>query len=202
VVDDDEESRRILTHLLEGIGAEVDPADSGHDALASLADTAPDVVFLDLRMPDMDGFDTLKQIRARPELDGVRVLAVSASVFEFERQGAVEAGFDAFIRKPFRFEEIYGTLAELLGVEYVYAEAASEEPAPRGDWSDIELPAETLARLREAASYRQVTQLESCFRELDGLSPDAAKLATHLRELRRQHRMEDMLAVLEGVGHG
>ena len=200
VVDDDQQSSAILTHLLDEIGAAVDSVHSGQLALAHLGQTVPDVVFLDIHMPEMDGRETLRRIRARPEWAGVQVVAVSASVLDFERREALAAGFDAFIGKPFRFEQVYACLAELLDVEYVHdGEAKNTETAAAIDWSSVELSAEFSERLREAVTYRRVTQMESCFQEMEQLSPRAGQLAARLRALRKQHRMDDILELLQGL---
>jgi signal transduction histidine kinase/CheY-like chemotaxis protein len=200
VVDDDPASRELMARLLEDVGAVVHTAESGADALRRLPEAHPDVVLLDLRMPGVDGVETLQQIRQRPALTGLKVVAVSASAFDVEQRHALEAGFDAYIRKPFRIEEVYESLADLLSLEYVRrVQPAAEEAVD--DWQGIELPPELHARLVETVTYRQVTQMEACFGELESIDERGAGLATHLRRLRRQHRMDAILKVLEEIAH-
>ena len=200
VVDDDPESRTILAHLLEEVGVDVETADGGQRALDHLSEGRPDVLFLDIQMPEMDGFETLAQIRAHPEWDHVRVIAISASVLDFERKAALEFGFDAFIGKPFRFEQVYACLSELLEVEFVRG-ASEVESRTANASGNVDLPPALVERLTEAVTFRQVTQMESCFREMEQLSPGAGQMAAHLRELRQQHRMEEILSLLKETQH-
>jgi len=112
----------------------------------------------------------------------------------------LEAGFDGFIGKPFRLEQVCACLAALLGVEFIYA--APEEKSPEEaeiDWRTVELPTGLVERLWEAAEFRQVTRLEGCFQEMEQLGGEAGRLAAHLRALRQQHDMDSLLALLEGL---
>ena len=198
VVDDDRASRELMARLLEAVGAAVHTATTGAGALRRLREASPDIVLLDIRLPDADGTEILQQIRSQPQWARLKVMAVSASALDVERRSALEAGFDAYIRKPFRLAEIYASLQELLGVEFVRrAPAPVEEPV--GNWQDVSLPPQLRARLVEAATYRQVTQMEACFRELEGRDEGAGQLVAHLRQLRKQHRMDAILEALEAV---
>ena len=80
------------------------------------------------------------------------------------------------------------------------AEAA--EPEDGRDWSGLELSSGLHQRLCQAAGNRQVTQMEACIQEMEQFSPEAADLAAHLRELRKQHRMGTILSLMENIQHG
>ena len=190
-----------MVHLLEDVGAEVVSVPGGQEAIDALqTDGIPDVAFLDIRMPETDGPETLKQIRTQRNLDVMKVFAVSASVLDVERKQVLDAGFDAFIGKPFRFEQVYAVLGEQLGVEFVRQQSDVDEGPT--DFGSVIIPGGLLERLREAANYRQVTQMENCFNEVEQLGPEGRQLAGRLRELRNQHRMDSIIALLEGIDHG
>ena len=196
IADDVVENRQVLASLLQGIGVTVRQADDGLQVLAALDEAVPDLVFMDIRMPVLDGLGTLKKIRTRPEWAGLKVVALSASTLSHQRQAIVAEGFDGFIGKPFRFEEICGCLADLLAVEFVYAEETLEDP-PRADWSKVEIPPDLLERLSEATEFREVTRLESDLQELELLGEDAHRLAAHLRTLLKELQLDEIQTLLD-----
>ena len=203
VADDVAENRDVLRGMLAEIGAEVEVAENGQQALERLEASGADIVFLDIRMPVMGGQETLEQLRQRETVAKTKVVAISASVLEHERQGYLAAGFDDFIDKPFRFEQICACLAEHLGVEYEYAEPADAGtlPVEAVDWSQIELPADLHARLQGAAKVYSVTEIEDFLKEMEGLGEGQRRLAGHLRELRQKQDMDSILATLQTVPH-
>ena len=202
IADDVAANRAVLKGLLEDIGVVVRQAVDGQQALDQLARDLPDIAFLDIRMPVLDGVEAVRQIRARAPWADLKVVAISASTLEHQRQQVLTAGFDGFIGKPFRFEDVCRCLAELLQAEFIYDQEDGASPLAE-DWSGLALPADLTVRLQEAAEFRQVTQLEACFRELEQLDPRAARLAAHLRGLRQRHDMDAILTLLEGIApHG
>ena len=102
VVDDEPQWLRSLSHILGGAGYEVRQAASGEDALASLAaDGAPDLILMDIRMPDIDGFEVLRRIRAHEEWSGIPIIMLSGVVEAKERTAGIGMGASDFITKPF-----------------------------------------------------------------------------------------------------
>jgi signal transduction histidine kinase len=108
VVDDDEDSREITAKALEGTGAAVTQAASGHEALDRWRARPFDVLICDLAMPGMDGFEVLRTIRRIPGADRhpSRVIALTALASESDRQAVLDAGFDDHIVKPFSFTDL------------------------------------------------------------------------------------------------
>ena len=200
VADDVVENRDILRSMLEDIGVEVALAEDGQQALERIRVRLPDIVFLDIRMPVVDGLEALRQIRQWEPWKNLKVVAISASVLEHEHQEYLAAGFDAFIPKPFRFAEICAALARLLGVEYEYAALAVG--TGDADWSEVLLPADLLLRLRRAAELYSVTEMEEYLREVEPLGEVPRKLAAHLRGLRQRHHMAAILSILGNLRSG
>jgi len=195
VADDVAENRDILEGMLSDIGVQVQSVADGQQALQRLRTFHPDIVFLDIRMPVLDGMEAMRRLRMDEALRQVKVVAISASVLEHERREFLAAGFDAFIDKPFRFERICGCLAELVGAEFEYSQEELET-ADQVDWSAIELPAELRGKLREAAELFSVTEIEDYLGEVEGLGEEQRRLASHLRELKQAHDMNGILRAL------
>lgn len=115
VVDDDHAARRMMRRLLERHGWDVAEAANGADGLELVRSARPDVAVLDLRMPgELSGLDVVRKVRCDADLDGIRVVIVTASASSDARSQAIEAGCDAFLDKPVDFDELYDTLDRLV----------------------------------------------------------------------------------------
>jgi CheY-like chemotaxis protein len=113
VIDDDHDVADSLVMFLETFGATVRVAYGGDAGLAALAAFKPDLVFLDLGMPGMDGYETARRIRALPEGREVRLVALTGWGQEQVRDRAREAGFDRQLTKPAGFEALQELLRSL-----------------------------------------------------------------------------------------
>ena len=203
VADDVPENRDILRVILSELGAEVAVCENGRQVLDYLQENAPSILFLDIRMPVLDGLETLKRIRQHAAWKDLKVIAVSASVLHHEQQRFMDAGFDAFLSKPFHFEQVCGVLSRHLGVAFEYGEEAprKEETTRRADWRGMALPEALHQRLCAAAESYNVTRLEEGLRELETLGNGPRQLAAHLRRLRQQHDLEAISEILGGIPH-
>ena len=115
IVDDEPDSRALMHDILTLYGAEVYCAENGSDALQALEHVIPDVILLDLAMPGMDGWLTLKAIQARPSLAaGAPIVAISAHYSEALAQQALLKGFDLALPKPYKINELIDSLIVLL----------------------------------------------------------------------------------------
>ena len=198
VSDDVLENRDVLSHLLREIGVDVTVVENGRQAVDRVVADPPDIVFLDIHMPEMDGPEAARHIWDSLGRGAVKVVAVSASTLAHERQAYLEQGFDDFIPKPFRAEQIYACLAGHLGVEFTYAEEGVGVPDEATlDLEGIALPEDLFRRLRQAAELSSVTELEGILNEVEKLGPKARRLAAHLRELSQDFRMDEILRILE-----
>ncbi len=122
IVEDKLENRRLLVELLRPIGFEVQEAIDGQDAIEQWKAWSPHLICLDLRMPVLNGYQAAQQIRAQQNNEAPPIIiAITGSAFEDSRHQALAAGCDDFVRKPFRSEIIFETIAQHLGVRYRYA---------------------------------------------------------------------------------
>ena len=128
VVDDRAENRAVLRDMLEPLGLTVREAVGGAAALEAIREGWPELILTDLMMPDLDGFDVLRRLRGQPGGEEAVIVAVSASAFPETRQRAHDAGFDGFIPKPVRMDELFDLLATKLNPEWLVADPPREAP--------------------------------------------------------------------------
>ena len=106
VADDNLPSRELMRELLEASGYFVVEAASGREALDLIHKNPPELVFLDLQMPLLDGFCVLRELRSEARFRDLPVVAVTASAMLGDRERAIAAGFDSYIAKPISLDEV------------------------------------------------------------------------------------------------
>jgi two-component system, sensor histidine kinase ChiS len=196
VVDDVEANRDVLVQMLRRIGVSVETAENGAEALERVAARMPDIVFMDIRMPVLDGPQALQQIFDRYGREATKVAAVTASVFEHQRQEYLAMGFDEFINKPLRAEQIYACLAQQLGVKFDYADAVGVTQTQSADWQGVTLAPNLYQALIAAAQEHSITQLREHIGSLEKLGAKERSLAAHLRILDGQFDMDGIRETL------
>lgn len=164
VVDDRWESRHVLMKLLDGVGFEVRGATNGLGAIAQFEAWQPHAIFMDMRMPLMDGYEATRQIKGTELGRATVVVGMTASAFEHNRALVLSVGCDDFLRKPYQDREVLDRLAKHLGVSFVYEED-EEEGAPR-EKAEAPAPAvtPTVAALADAALARAAAELPEAWR--------------------------------------
>jgi len=100
VVEDDPDSLELMTYLFRAFGHQALGASSGTAALQLAAETPPDLILCDLRLPGMDGFELLSRFRANPVLQTTPILAVTAYAMPGDKERVMGAGFDGYVSKP------------------------------------------------------------------------------------------------------
>jgi CheY-like chemotaxis protein len=196
VVDDKKENREVLGGVLSMVGVDVAKAANGAEALQQIKLTKPDIIFSDIRMPDIDGLELVKQIvaaygNARPKL-----IAVSASVLIQDQQQSLNAGFDAFIPKPIIADTIYDILKTRLGIEYEYLESAPPQ-IDSSDWQKIRLPKNLVHKMVLAAEIGDIGQLTSFLKDLERFGSPGLSLASQLKPLLDAFDMESAAGLLK-----
>jgi CheY-like chemotaxis protein len=192
VADDNTVNRRVLASLLASAGIRVITASGGRAAVDLAVRNRPDVVLMDRRMSDLDGFDATRLIHATPATAGTPVIAVTAGAFGDVREAARDAGCIDFIPKPIRADVLFAKLQQHLGVRFEPARGApAAEAAPAAA-----LPARIADRLREAVAVGDVTSLERVVREL-GNAPGGASLASQIAALTREFDFDGLKAFAE-----
>lgn len=114
IADDDPLLLALLEHKLASAGFQVSTVEDGQAALAAVAETRPDLLILDAMMPVMDGFETLRRLRADPELAGVPVIMLTALKQENAVLNALELGASDYLSKPFIPDELLARARRIL----------------------------------------------------------------------------------------
>lgn len=115
IVDDEPNIVMSLEFLMKRAGYEVRVARDGEAALAAIAESAPDLILLDVMMPKLDGFAVCESVRKRRELADVKVVIVSARGREVEKERGLALGANAYVTKPFATRDLVAQVEKLLG---------------------------------------------------------------------------------------
>jgi PAS domain S-box-containing protein len=199
VVDDVEDNREVLSRVLESAGVETALAVDGRDALDKLEDERIDVVFMDVRMPVMDGMTAIKHIRSQWPDRRIFCIAITASGLMRPRAYYLDAGFDDFLAKPFRFEKIWDCLEKHLGAVLERETVCDAQPGPGSEPSSFDryrIPHPLRERLLRAAELNALTDIETAIAELRGLGEETHTLASHLEGLLASYDTEGILAIV------
>jgi signal transduction histidine kinase/DNA-binding NarL/FixJ family response regulator/HAMP domain-containing protein len=184
VVEDREANRKLLVKMLTPLGFEVREAVHGQEGLRIWEEWKPHLIWMDMRMPVMDGYEATERIKATMQGQATVVVALTASAFEEDRTMILSAGCDDFIRKPFRDEEIFDTLAKHLGVRFIYQEDDAETAvAGEGAGEEelltpqalAELPPGWAERLHSAAVQADGEQVLQLVEEIRGRNETVAE---------------------------
>ena len=147
IADDDELNGAFLSKLLGEIGFDTRQVTDGKEAIEEFRAWRPHMILLDMRMPEMDGCEAARRIRASEGGKDVKIVSVSASAFEENRREAFAAGADDFLTKPFREVVLLGKIERLLGVEYELSEETAAKKDLTRPTGRSALTAEALAAL-------------------------------------------------------
>ncbi|HSE31605.1 MAG TPA: response regulator [Pyrinomonadaceae bacterium] len=113
IAEDYDDNRELLRILLSSAGYDVDEARNGAECVTIARRQPPDLVMVDLSMPELDGWGAFRELKADPATAAIPCVAVTAHV-ESDKERVLKAGFDGFVSKPFRTEELLSTVARLI----------------------------------------------------------------------------------------
>jgi signal transduction histidine kinase/CheY-like chemotaxis protein len=201
IVDDVRENREVLSALLTDMGCEVRVAQDGPQSIEMMRKEAIDILFLDIRMPGMDGFETMQRLRADFGPSRPKVIACSASALTHEQNSYFAAGFDGFVAKPFRLESVCQHLEQLPGVKFEYSKGPEslQESIAVLDYAQLKISKPLYDRLKISAELYSTTEFKECVRELEELGEREKGLAARFRELLQSYDMEAILNILAAI---
>jgi signal transduction histidine kinase len=203
-IDDNQENRLLLVKMLQPIGFEVREAENGHQGVEIWESWQPHLIWLDTRMPVMDGFEAVRQIRAKEKQTQRRtvIIALTASTFEERKGEIIAAGCDDFVRKPFQEQILFDKMACYLGVRYIYQELprlpvgglggyfVSEKPDSFFGGLLAQMPQSWVQELYEAAS--DVNE-ELAIEIVDRIWESHPTLAHALKDLLTDYRLDKIM---------
>lgn len=114
IVEDNDVNRELLREFVEELGHEVNEAHDGKTALAQISEDPPDLVLLDIQMPEMDGYEVIRQLRQEARFQDLKVVALTAYAMIGDKEKALQAGFTAYLTKPIDGKKAELTIRELL----------------------------------------------------------------------------------------
>ncbi len=126
IVDDSYENRMLLKLLLTQVGFSVREAENGKQAIEVFSDWHPDLIWMDMRMPIMDGYEATRIIRGLEGGEQIKIVAITASAFKEQKDKILQSGCDDIVRKPYRNNEIYDVMKTMLNVNYIYQSKQNE----------------------------------------------------------------------------
>lgn len=197
IVDDSAHNRQLLIKLLAVFDFELKEASNGLEAMEVWSSFEPHLIFMDMWMPVMDGYEATKRIKATVKGSATAIIAVSAAKVEEAGTVTVSDDCDDFIHKPFRDTEIFATLHKHLGVRYIYEEPESvpestqiEAPTPE---TLAALPADWLAALEKATIE---CDLELILIQIEQIRDRNDALASALAALANEFEFNQILALI------
>ncbi|MRW84763.1 response regulator [Pseudoduganella sp. FT26W] len=201
VADDNADGGALMESLLKPLGFDVAVVGDGVQALAMVDVWQPDLVFMDWRMPALDGISATRQIRANREGPQPSIVMLTASAFAEEREEALGAGADEFLRKPVEQDQLYAVLEQQLNLQFVRrhraaARQAPPEPLNRNDLRrlDPELRGDLKTAVQELNLARVAMLLEP-------LPPALADVAERIAHMVQLHQYPQLCALLDEAGN-
>jgi two-component system, sensor histidine kinase and response regulator len=201
VVDNAADSRRLLARLLGSVGFVIEEAADGEDAVARWARFRPRLVWMDMRMPVLDGYEATRRIRAAeaaaPAGSRTVIVALTASAFDHDRAGILAAGCDDVVAKPFAEAVIFETLRRSLDVAFQYEERPPERDVPEpARWASqlAAVPHELVAQLQQALGTGDDLLAQEA---VDRIAAHDRSLGRELRVLVKGFRFDELLGILE-----
>lgn len=212
VVDERPENRAVLVNLLAPLGFELIEAVNGLDSLEKATQFKPDMIFMDLVMPVMDGFEATRRLRRSPDTQDIVIIAASASAFEHDQQASLNVGCDAFLSKPIRVKELFAVLERFLALEWDYETEASPEseeltitvddreeqfPPATISFTPVTYPAATvLDELLNLAKMGAVLEIQERAIQLEQAQPELAPLTSQLCQLAQAFQVNQIQELL------
>ncbi|RUS97500.1 hypothetical protein DSM106972_084480 [Dulcicalothrix desertica PCC 7102] len=205
VVDDICENRSVLVNLLEPIGFELAEATNGQNGLAKAIEWKPNLMITDISMPLMDGYEMIQNLRTLPELQNLKIIVSSASVFEEDRQKSLDAGADDFLPKPIQAPELLEKLQKYLELEWIYEETNLDTTTTSqnskihtlennhlsiDEKEMIPPPTEELILLRELVLKGRIKSIYKKLEEIEQTDKKFVTFVKHVNQLAQGFQME------------
>jgi len=195
--DDNGEIRNLLKGILLPLGFDFAEAGDGKEAMEKILEFMPDLVFMDLIMPTMDGFSAIRQIKASPDLKHIKVIALSSHISPSDAAAAVSGlNCDDMMQKPLEIQLLYDILRKHLGLEWVYGKEDTADTVPSENnvsETDIPLP---LSLVRKIQSLVDVCDYSGILKTLDDIDREGNQYLPFTRKMRTMAKMfrEDEMA--------
>lgn len=199
VAEDHPDNQQVIEQLLKQIGCEVCIAENGAEALALFTSWRPRLVLMDMRMPEMDGYQATRRIRALPGGNETPIVALTASALEEDEGKMLDAGCDAIIKKPIEAELLYATIGQMLGLKFEYASESPDNQQATLAAAATELTLNALpdGLRKEVVSAAAMLDVEASQAIVERLRADYPSEARFIGELIEQYSFDKLIALCE-----
>jgi signal transduction histidine kinase/DNA-binding NarL/FixJ family response regulator len=199
VVDDKEENLKVAVDLLRLVGFETKEAINGVEAIKLFETWNPHLILMDMRMPVMDGYEATRQIKSTEKGKKTPIVALTASAFEDERKKMESMGMQGYIRKPFRENDLFSPIGEILNIEFIYDNDTSEVEDKYQDDFDLiagdisRLPADVVKKMNEALAVADLDLLIELIEDLDNKHAEIAQKLLNMAKNYEYVRLQQLL---------
>lgn len=193
VIDDRWDNRSVLVSLLEPLGFIVAEASDGIQGLEQFSVFQPDLMIVDLIMPNLDGWEMVKQLRQLPRGKDVVVIASSANVSLSDRQKSQAVGCDNFLPKPINVEDLYLQLSQYLPIKWIYEEPLADNPEEQ----IIPPPTDILLQFQDLIQKGRITLIGKEAEQLRQDYPEYELFANYLIQLADDFELEKIATFLQ-----
>ncbi|MBD2693918.1 ATP-binding protein [Anabaena catenula] len=201
IVEDILENRQLLVKLLKYVGFDVCAVENGLEAIEIYKEWKPDLIWMDIQMPVMNGYEATKQLRAMSQGKKLTMIALTASAFEEDKQAILDVGCDDIVAKPFEETILFEKMAHYLKLRYVYSDKKYRQKLPKLDnnkliqltRSDLQvMPSNWITQVYEAALVIDDAKLYELFQLIPA---EHQQIADTLRNLVDNFHIETIISL-------
>lgn len=200
IADDNADGGALMESLLKPLGFEVAVVGDGVQALAMVDVWQPDLVFMDWRMPALDGISATRQIRANADGPQPGIVMLTASAFAEQREEALAAGADDFMRKPVEQDQLYAVLERQLSLQFVRRQRAAARQMRQAPLGSNDLQRLDPALREELKTALQELNLARVALLLAPLPPEMAEVVARIQHMVQLHQYPQLCALLDQAG--
>ncbi|ETR68540.1 MAG: hypothetical protein OMM_04507 [Candidatus Magnetoglobus multicellularis str. Araruama] len=208
ITDDSEDNRKLLAAILKSVGFMLREARNGKEAVDIWKEWHPHLIWMDIRMPEMDGCQAIKMIRKTTErnsaLPNPVIIVLTASSFEEDKISILETGCDDFMRKPFRESDIFSMISKHLDARFIYEDIKEDlkNKGPNKEQQSVAdainaLPNDLIENLKNAAIVTNIDRLEKIISEIGTKDKE---LAEYLSDLAYDFEFGTIVSMITGDG--
>ncbi|HAX74279.1 MAG TPA: hybrid sensor histidine kinase/response regulator [Cyanobacteria bacterium UBA11372] len=206
VVDDKLSNRELLVQMLSQVGFEVRVAENGREAIEIWENFEPHLIFMDMLMPVMNGYEATKEIKTSLKGQATVIIAITASVFEEQKPGILSVGCDDIIPKPFLEGVIFDKIAQYLGVSFIYEKTGRFESTD--NYSNLKLsalsklPDVLLEQLEASALALDDRSLYQAIAQIEKQETELAKVLISYTDNFQYHKILEAIAQIKNTTKG
>lgn len=193
VVDDNPANRSMLTQMLKPLGFKVIQAETGKQAIAIAAAEEPDLIFMDLIMPEISGIEATRQIRQQNNTRQIPIVACSASTFEEDHRLSIKAGCNYFLAKPVSYSDMQLVLKKYLKINWQYEKAVNHQPGLKKSEKLMIPETEKLKELYALAQYGNMRKISQWSQKIAAEGPEYLSFCKQIQVLAKKFQEQEIV---------